>query len=1827
MGKQIKVFDDNVSKLYQGTLNNVVVKEEQLIELSRDKEDFSGDLSRWTLVDGGQWLIEYSKLKGIGEGQSNGFTFDHELDYTKRLTIKVYIQDDMPHTGVNLSGAYCRRYSGGQYQGAGIMSPVLPWDSNWRFEYYPHLKTFDWYVGDTLVLSGLSLDENNKSMILYIDEAATIQYFDDLEIIYWEAKGSIELVELNNQFINSTSFEECSGEHIGNIADPNSVVTDIGGGWTIATHYNTATIRVESNGGYHGNKRVSFIHDGSSGWKGARASTSSITEGKWYRVSVRAIANKKSDLQFSWGYAFYSGTDHIHFLWDIQPIANPGKWCQGIAIFQASQTYASGSMYLYGLTDGENGLVLDYDAIMWEEFDEDPTGLPFGFTIDQGYPFEGGERIANAIDISTTEITQKVLNLSDLTTPAGTSLEQYSSIDNGLTWQRVNSNQKLSKQIGLKCDGVDDYVLTPSTSKELHFYDGVPETVEMKVKPKNKYNNYFLFQHYGWSRRIKWSGNSFSFIFSDINIPYTYTTDPIYPPNQIYDVAYSVDENLLLTLYVNQAAVGNIQLNLPLRDAADYWLFGSAWAGSSQYFFEGTIYEVRMWRICRTGAEMQTDSNKHLAGNEPGLVGYWTFNEGEGTIIKDRVFRGNTLKLDAAIAGKAEWELTPISGDMTGKNLLLKQKLYTDNPTLTPQLKESLTLVHPANAILVSDEFKNKCKDFANIFDHHVTIYNETLGIDITNNTDISSFSLDVTEKGLTGLVNANSLSFRVNLNIDESISAIVKEGDIIKVKETFNNETISTFYGFVNETPVNYKSLEHLYTVNIFDNLRKGMKGKFAENEVKIGWYLCNNFEPEKSLAHYLAGLIGFDTDSVIFEDITDGTGTHISVHYTHLEKGNKYITELVTLVKSVQGKLYVNQEDQLILTSPFNEEDFHDISYTFDEEIQTEVKISTIKAQHDSVEVTYDSFNIAERQVCWMLYDKQSYDKANDNANMLIKSDTESAWIKIELVTPICINLDSTPEIIVEDSMGNDMSTFFQYDIELDMTGGKLKLYNIHPSDDLYIQRFKIYGEPLEKLSGHEYFYNEVENPDNPISVSNKYIQNEVMAEMNAKYTFHTECKDRRQYTIKCNYTPFVALSNLVSLKKRDIDVQCTVSEINHKPEDNYLITNVELIEFLPFEGFSGISIAIQASPNVREDLHEFEVDKIKNDGIFSEGLPVPVPQNVKCIGLFKHIWIEWDKVNRSDLLGYNVHVNDGSETTRQYFEDSNKCVISSSENDKSFTVQVSTVTIAGESSLSSSDSASTVSVKSGDIPVDQLLAVLAIIEEAYIDDAMIVNLEADKITTTRAKINGAQIGEAEIANAHISNLHGSKIDANSITTDKLQVGKYLPLSKPVGSTLWHFDKSVISTNGTQPTGTPLYTLRPKQGKFNGAVAVEEGTENFLNTVGGAADQDWSKWSHFNLTYWGAVEQYDDPIWGKVFKGTKDGAISTATYLYDYYPYTYAIGDVYSFSCWMKVNKDVTKSMGFYLNSSAGGQHDVASVHNKAVTFKAGEWQYITWTSGSVLETVTATGGFGIRMGTGWEGYIVEVAYPQFEKKSFATSFVSGFRGSGSLKYDPGEVGLNFNEGTFACWFKPSAGFFIPSWTRIIGHSTATNYNEIQLMKNNNTNRLAFAISNLSGAPQTYWDNVTSSSELIADNWYHLTGVWSESQGYYAIYINGVEENRKTLTSEYLPSVLGDLAIGYHPTYAVRVSNSLFDEVIVSPLAHTPEEIKAWYELKSPFYDQASVVTGGGTIIDANGLRAYDKDGNQTVNISSAEGNAQFRGTIHAETALILPVRSTTI
>ena len=79
----------------------------------------------------------------------------------------------------------------------------------------------------------------------------------------------------------------------------------------------------------------------------------------------------------------------------------------------------------------------------------------------------------------------------------------------------------------------------------------------------------------------------------------------------------------------------------------DNWAIGARGSGTER-FLGGLIDDVRLWNVARTQSQIQADMDRVLNGNEAGLVGYWRFDEGTGSLAHDQTTNHNDGVINGA---------------------------------------------------------------------------------------------------------------------------------------------------------------------------------------------------------------------------------------------------------------------------------------------------------------------------------------------------------------------------------------------------------------------------------------------------------------------------------------------------------------------------------------------------------------------------------------------------------------------------------------------------------------------------------------------------------------------------------------------------------------------------------------------------------------------------------------------------------------------------------------------------------------------------------------------------------------------------------------------------------------------------------------------------------------------------------------------------------------------------------------------------------------------------------------------------------------------------
>jgi hypothetical protein len=115
-----------------------------------------------------------------------------------------------------------------------------------------------------------------------------------------------------------------------------------------------------------------------------------------------------------------------------------------------------------------------------------------------------------------------------------------------------------------------------------------------------------------------------------------------------------------LRLYVNGALVASTAKTGNVFDVTELRLCRHP--RNIGFFLDGTIDEVRIWNVARTSQQIHDNYLHALAGDEPGLVGYYRFDEGAGQVVVDSSSAGNDGFLGAGASAGVDDPERVVSG-------------------------------------------------------------------------------------------------------------------------------------------------------------------------------------------------------------------------------------------------------------------------------------------------------------------------------------------------------------------------------------------------------------------------------------------------------------------------------------------------------------------------------------------------------------------------------------------------------------------------------------------------------------------------------------------------------------------------------------------------------------------------------------------------------------------------------------------------------------------------------------------------------------------------------------------------------------------------------------------------------------------------------------------------------------------------------------------------------------------------------------------------------------------------------------------------------------
>jgi len=226
----------------------------------------------------------------------------------------------------------------------------------------------------------------------------------------------------------------------------------------------------------------------------------------------------------------------------------------------------------------------------------------------------------------------------------------------------------------LHFNGDDGYALCPSSSS-LALTDAV--TVEAWIFPEN----WGEVESSGYGRIIDKSSvalalhgegtiypwHTLMFILKDQSGPPIIATAPEYSISLnewIHVAAMYNSDTQKIEMFINGNPVSVSLSSEPegeIRDNMGIDLkIGNG--GSNGYTFQGIIDEVRIWNRARAAHELFDFMGEYLSGDEPGIVGYWSMNEGSGdTLFGGTLFGNNAQITDALWVQGVDFETTSLN--------------------------------------------------------------------------------------------------------------------------------------------------------------------------------------------------------------------------------------------------------------------------------------------------------------------------------------------------------------------------------------------------------------------------------------------------------------------------------------------------------------------------------------------------------------------------------------------------------------------------------------------------------------------------------------------------------------------------------------------------------------------------------------------------------------------------------------------------------------------------------------------------------------------------------------------------------------------------------------------------------------------------------------------------------------------------------------------------------------------------------------------------------------------------------------------------------------
>jgi glucose/arabinose dehydrogenase len=340
----------------------------------------------------------------------------------------------------------------------------------------------------------------------------------------------------------------------------------------------------------------------------------------------------------------YVGAQTVH---DLGGVGNPQ---QGYYAGQPGKIFAKS--HSDGVADGV--FYTEATTISWD------TRIPAQQTDETLYDFElpaeGGSVQVTSKLIYRRAFRYLVDQKSWTMTGHGSALEDIQAPHYGHLTESNTMTVNVSGGAGyaLRYDGSSDYVQI-SDNALLSGGPGKSITVEAWVKPDQVNGTRPIFEKFldgsskDWGLQIV-EGVAEAVIESN-NDNWNLQVGSISAGSWTH-VAFAFDNAAnLVRVFINGLEAGQKSLTKDMPDTPAALRIGIH--GYASQYFVGEVDEARLWNYARSASQVAADMSRELTGAEPGLIGYWSFNEGSGQTVADRTVNANNWRLGSSVNSDA----------------------------------------------------------------------------------------------------------------------------------------------------------------------------------------------------------------------------------------------------------------------------------------------------------------------------------------------------------------------------------------------------------------------------------------------------------------------------------------------------------------------------------------------------------------------------------------------------------------------------------------------------------------------------------------------------------------------------------------------------------------------------------------------------------------------------------------------------------------------------------------------------------------------------------------------------------------------------------------------------------------------------------------------------------------------------------------------------------------------------------------------------------------------------------------------------------------------